>query len=108
MALLALQAIGLGGLDPAYAPAATGGDTVKPGSHVFLHVKNAAGAQITVTVDSVKPCSQGTDHNLAVDVPAGDDRMIGPINERFAQPATALANITYSATANVTVGAFVL
>ena len=107
MALLDEQVIGTAGLEPAYAAATAGGDTMRTGKGRILHVKNAGTAAMTVTVDSVKPCSQGGDHNLGITVPAGEDRMIGPINERFAQGATGLANLTYTATAGVTVAALV-
>jgi hypothetical protein len=79
---------------------------VAPGNDVFLHVKNGGGGSITVTVDSVTPCNQGGDHDLAVAVPAAQERMIGPLPaSRFANATTGLVNITYSGVTTVTVAA---
>lgn len=108
MATLATQTIRRNGLAPAYVGATGGGDACTPGAKVFLHAKNGSGAPITVTVDAVsipEPDMQVTD--LAVSVPAGGERMIGPIDApTFAQPSTGLANITYSGVTSLTIGAF--
>lgn len=104
MALLATQTVTDAGITPAYGAASAGGDTFQPGDDVFLHVKNASGASVTVTVASQKPCNHGTTHNAAVAVPAGAERMLGPFPaERWASPASGLVSVTYSATASVTV-----
>jgi hypothetical protein len=106
VAILATQAVAPGGLDPVYVAAAAGGDKINPGPTTFLHVKNASGGALTVTVDSVAPCNQGADHNLVVSVPAADDRMIGPlVAERFASATDGLVAITYSGVTSLTVAA---
>jgi hypothetical protein len=114
MALLTVQQITKAGLAPTYAAAAGGGDTfaVGQGQAVFLHVKNASGSPITVTVDdpnSQPPESAATfNPDLSVSVPATTgDRMIGPINaERFVNPSTGLVSVTYSGVTSLTVGVF--
>jgi hypothetical protein len=105
MATLTRQVIVRTGTGPTYAAAAVGGDKVPPGSNNFLHVKNGGGAPITVTVDATRPCDQGYDHDLVVSVPAGGDRMIGPLPaDRFAGTDSLVA-VTYSGVGSVTVAA---
>lgn len=110
MATLAGQQITQAGLNPTMQAAGAGGDKFRPGAHTWLRVANASGASVTVTVDSVAPSNWGTDVNLAVAVPAAGERWIGPLPEdRFSNPADGgMGNVTYSATASVTVGAFLI
>jgi hypothetical protein len=104
MALLVTQTVTQAGTVPAFVAASAGGDTMVPGPTTSLRVKNGGGAPVTVTLDSVAPCSQGFDHNLTVAVAAGAEAEIGPIDAaRFAQPSTGLAAITYSGVTSVTV-----
>ncbi len=109
MALLATQPIVRAGLAPAYAAAAGGGDTFAPGSNVFLHVKNASGGALTVTVVTPRTDALGNpiaDNAISVPATTGD-RMIGPFPaEAYADPTTGLANITYSGVTSLTIGAF--
>lgn len=107
MATLVTQPVTPAGTAPTYAAASAGGDKINPGPTTFLHVKNASGASITVTVDSVAPCNQGGDHNLVVAVPATTgDRMIGPLPaDRFASATDGLVAVTYSGVTSLTVAA---
>ncbi len=111
MALLATQSIVRAGLAPAYAAAAGGGDTLAPGSNVFLHVKNASGGAITVTIVTPRTDAVGNpvaDNTVSVPATTGD-RMIGPFPaEIYADPTTGLVNVTYSGVTSLTVGAFAL
>lgn len=107
MATLTTQPIIPTGTTPTYAAAAGGGDKVLPGPTTFIHVKNASGGSITVTVDSVAPCSQGADHNLVVAIGAGTERMVGPLTaDRYASATDGLAAVTYSGVTSLTVAAF--
>lgn len=106
MATLVAQQIVQAGTTPAYAAAAVGGDKVAPGASNFIHVKNAGVGSVTVTVDSVQPSNYGTDVNLAVAVPAGEERMIGPFPEGRFAGADGLAAVTYSGVTSVTIASF--
>lgn len=106
MATLASQQIVQTGLTPAYAGAAGGGDKCAPGASNFLHVKNGGGGSVTVTVDSVVPSNYGTDVNLVVAVPAGEERMIGPLPEGRFAGTDGLVAISYSGVTSVTIAAF--
>lgn len=102
MADLAPQKASLTGLAPTFAAASSGGDTFANDGRTVLHVKNGSAAAITATVDSVTACDQGFDHDAAVSVPAGGERVIGPFDQRrFGATVT----VNYSATASVSVAA---
>lgn len=106
MATLGSQVIAPAGLGVVYAAAGAAGDRIPAGDDLFLHVKNASAAAITVTVDAVRLCDHGFDHNLVVAVPAGADRMVGPLpSVRFSAEADGLVLVTYSAAATVAVAA---
>lgn len=102
MATLSAQQITPAGTAVTYAAATGGGDRMPVGPTTFLHVKNGGGSSITATINSITPCSQGFDHDLAVAVAAGADKMIGPIGERF-RDTDNLAGITYTGVTTVTV-----
>lgn len=106
MAVLTTQTIVPTGLTPAYSAAAGGGDKVAPGADTFIHVKNGSGGSLTVTVDSVVPSNYGTDADLVVAVPAGSERMIGPLAApRFQSLTDGLVNVTYSGVTSLTIAA---
>lgn len=105
MAALTVQKTALTGLNPAYAAAAGGGDTVANDGKTFLHVKNGHTSAQTVTVDSKVACSQGTDHDVAVSVPNGGERMIGPFDAARFNNASGALDITYSGVTALTIAA---
>ena len=80
------------------------------GSDLFLHIKNAAGSSMTVTLaipSGASGWAQAAYTSTAVIVPNAGERMIGPIQAPLYQdPTTGLCTITYSTTTSVTVGAF--
>lgn len=109
MALLASQSITRAGLAAAYAAAAGGGDTFSPDKDTFLHVKNASGGALTVTIATPRTDAYGNAiADNAVSIPATTgDRMIGPFPaEAYADPTTGLASITYSGATDLTIGVF--
>ena len=90
--------------------AAAADDTVAvaAGERVFLYVKNAHTASVNVTIASQTPSATVpgvgavTIVNRVAAVPAGAERIIGPIPQGFVNNATGLATITYSVTTNIT------
>lgn len=105
MALLTTQVVSVSGLAPTYAAAAGGGDTFTPGDDVFLHVKNAGGSPVTVTVVTPNTVGGLAISDVSVSVPATTgDRMIGPLSrQNFARSSDGLGEITYSGVTSVTV-----
>lgn len=109
MAAIATQNIVPAGVAPSYAAANGGGDTFVPDKDTFLHVKNGSGGALTVTV-----AVPGTERygvataDLAVSVPAGAERMMGPFPaDVFADSSIAgSAAVTYSGVTSLTIGAF--
>lgn len=84
--------------------AAAASDTVIPTYDTYVHVDNASAGAVTVTVVAKRQCNRGSLHDLSVSVPAGQKRIIGPIDAyNFADPVSGLASVNYSATASVTV-----
>lgn len=106
MPLLTPQPVSLAGLAPAYG-AAVASTTVPCGERTFLHVKNAAGSSMTVTLTSTAKVRGQAVADAVVTVPATTgDRMIGPLTpELFAGTADGTCAVAYSSTTSVTVAA---
>ncbi len=105
MADLNVQAISLTGLKETLAAAAEAGDAFLNSGRELLHVKNGSAVEVTVTVDSQAPCNQGFDHNVAVAIPAGEERLIGPFPKARFNNTAEKVQVAYSAVADVTVAA---
>lgn len=106
MATLAIQTIGITGLNPVFVAADVAGDRVTPGQGSYFEVVNGGASPITVTI--VTPESVDGDlavADRAVSVTNGQRRKIA-IPARYASPSDGLASITYSAVTSVTVGSF--
>ena len=71
---------------------------------IFLFFVNGA-TEAQVTIDSVKPCEQGVDHNVVVVVPANEDRMIGPFSTDRFNDANGKVKIDYTNLTTITVAA---
>lgn len=108
MAVVAPQRVSLDGLDPTYQAADATGDTITVpiGANMMVHVKNGDTAAHTVTLASqVGSPPPGTiDNDEQVSVPAGGERMFGPIGRAFVD-ADRIAYLTYDAATAVTLAA---
>jgi hypothetical protein len=106
MALLARQTAKVTGTVITFASASGGGDTVAPDPFGVLHVRNASGGTLTVTVVVPGNTQFGqAQPDVAVAVAAGASVAIGPLSPDLADPATGLINITYSGVTSLTVAA---
>jgi hypothetical protein len=101
MALISPQTVGITGTAPTYG-AVTATDTIAPNDRAVLHVKNASGGSINVTV--VVPGTQyGQPRaDVVVAIPNGQDRFIGPFPNDLADPADGLIDVNFSGTTSVT------
>ena len=107
MATLTTQEIVLTGLETTYASAAGGGDEFTVAPNTFLHVKNGSGGDIVMTVNSLFNCDQGSDHNSVTTIEAGEERMVGPFEDkrRWGDSSTGRAAITYDGVTSLTIAA---
>lgn len=104
---------GLNPLSPAFVAATGGGDAI-PGNkgRTFLHAKNGSGGSITVTATAQQgsKTEEGlgtlTRGNLAIAIPAGEERLIGPFPARAFNDVNGKVQITYSGVTSLTVKAF--
>jgi hypothetical protein len=104
MALAGVQAI-TGSITPAYAtPGST--EQISPTEDLFLHVKNASGGSINVTItDPGTTASGSAATNPVIAVPAAGERMIY-LNQYYTSPSTGTITVAFSATASVTAALF--
>ncbi|WAZ20167.1 hypothetical protein STRCI_001266 [Streptomyces cinnabarinus] len=107
MAALTTNVVPLAGIrfDDKLVAAAGGGDTAQTGAGVLLAIKNADASPHTVTI-----ATPGTVEGLAiadrpVTVPAGQTYVV-PITDRYRDPSTGRAALTYDGVTSVTVGVF--
>jgi hypothetical protein len=106
MALLTTQQITRAGTDPATGAVAAGGtgDEFVPGDNVFLRVVNGGGGATTVTVTTPRTVKGQAIADLAVSVPAGGQRLIGPLPaDQYANPADGKGDVACSPTTSVTI-----
>ena len=104
MAVVAYQAIAITGTQLTYSTV-NSTDSYAPNPHGFIHVKNASGGSVTATV--VVPGTQygQARPDVAVAIPAGQDRFIGAMHADLVNPSTGLIDVQYSATTSITAAA---
>lgn len=93
-------------LGPTYASATSTGDDFPNDGQTFFHVKNTNGSPVNVTINSIKACDQGSDHDIVVSVPATTgDKMIGPFPPSRYNDGNGRVQVTYASVTGVTVAA---
>lgn len=102
MATVDTQQIQRAGTAPAYSAASGGGDKFRPDERTFLHVKNSDVAAHTVTVATPGTVLGLAVSDVAVSVPAGGERMVGPFPGEHFVGADGLAAVTWSAVTGMT------
>ncbi len=107
MATLTIVTINLAGGNPAFVAAAEAGDEfLNTSGRTMLHVKNGAGVARTVTVECERPCSYGFLHDAVVEIPAGEERIIGPFATFRFNDTSNKVQVAYDNHADVTVCAY--
>ena len=95
------------GVADSLVAAAGGGDSFSNNGHCLFVVNNASGGAITVTFDdpnSPSPASASQfNPDVAVSVPAGARRTIGPFPPFRFNDANGRVNVTYSGVTSLTV-----
>lgn len=103
MATLTLNQITKAGLDdPAGEAAAGGGDQLPNDGKTYLRVANGGGSACVVTIDAIRLCDFGIDHDAGGSVPNGDTWFFGPFPVKDFSSDVA---ITYNQVTTVTVTA---
>jgi hypothetical protein len=74
------------------------GNQFQNNGRMFLHVKNGAVSQITVTIAAQKAGVS----DLEIAVPAGEERMIGPFAPGIYNDGDRLVQVSYSSGTSVT------
>lgn len=107
MAALNLVKGGQAGAAPGLAAASAGGDSFPIISRTQkFHFKNTDAAARNVTFVAQTKCNEGVLHNVIVNVPAGTERIVDDIDPQFFGDANGRVQLTYDASANLTVGSY--
>lgn len=107
------QIITAAGLNPTYEAADPDGNLVRPGPGTFLHVKNGSGGEILVSIaDPNTPIPDGVGDffpTAEIVIPDGEERFIDLQDaSRFSRAVDGMADVQYTDTFQVNVGAFQL
>lgn len=100
MATYSPDQVQVAGTEPTYNAAAGGGDKVQAGT--VLHVKNGSAGSVTCTVVIPGTVAGQDIGDVAVAVPAGAERFIGPLTRSIFAAADGLVDVSWSATTSVT------
>lgn len=90
-------------LDTLFTAAAGGGDTCETGAGVVLLVKNGGATSPTVTLATPETIDGLALADRVVTIPANATLFAIPVTDRYRDPTTGRATITYSAATDLTV-----
>lgn len=104
MAALTYAQASLTGADPGFAAADAAGDVLPAHPNGFLVVRNDSAAAVTVTVVTPGKSRFGVadEPDVTVSVPAGGERLIGPMERGLVTSDQGGVVIDYSAVTSVT------
>ena len=91
------------GLEPTYAACGAGGDEFVNEAGYFIHIKNGAGAPQTVTIATPVTTDGLAVADVAIAIPAGEERMIGPFATATFNDGDDKVQLTYSAVVTLTI-----
>jgi hypothetical protein len=91
------------GLEQTYASAHTDGNKFSNDGHMFLHVKNGAGAPINVTIQTAALYEGLAVADVVVAVTNGEERMIGPFPVNIYNQVDGMVYVDYSSVTTITV-----
>lgn len=99
----AVQALTSVGLAPTYAAADnTNGEQIANNGRRIVHVKNASGGGLTVTVRMPTTVDGLTVPDRTVSIPAGTDKLVGPFGSAYTQAADGNVYVDYSTGTSIT------
>lgn len=98
MAAYTFQTVGYTGVNVSFVNVA-GVDTAQASERAFLWVKNGSGVSTTVTISVPGQTFLQNNPDVAVTIPAGQERMMGPLNPEINDPGfNAIVFVTSPAT----------
>ena len=104
MAEITPQQPGLTPAAPTNVACDVAGDSFANDGRILLHFRNTNAAARNVTIDSVKLCDQGSDHDVLVNVPlTSGERIVGPFSPSRFNDVNGKVQMTYDAVTNLTV-----
>jgi len=102
MATVTADRIQIDGTAPTYNTASAGGDKAPTGDDTVLHVVNNSAGEITCTLTTPGQIIGQDISDVAVAVPAGAERFIGPLPRQHLAGDNGLVDIAWSAATSVT------
>lgn len=102
MAVLPTQGVSRSGLAASYSAVSAGGDKLHPGDRTFLHVKNGNASACVATLVTPGTVKGLAIADVAVSVPAGAERFIGPLPADLFRASDGLVAVTWSVSSSVT------
>jgi hypothetical protein len=104
MAEITPQQPGLNPAAPTFVACDVAGDSFANDGRILLHYRNTNAAARNATINSVKACDQGSDHDVLVNVPlTTGERIVGPFSPSRFNDVNGKVQITYDAVTNLTV-----
>jgi len=103
MATLTAQTVVRAGLEATYASCAAGGDEFVNTGDEFIHIKNAAVADQTVTIATPATVDGLAVADRAVVITASEERFIGPFPSSTYNDANSKVQLTYDAVITMTI-----
>ena len=101
--LLTAQTISRTGLEVEYAACAAGGNEFVNTGVEFIHIKNAAVAEQTVTFATPATVDGLAVADRAVAIPASEERMIGPFPASVYNDGNSKVQMTFDAVVTLTI-----
>lgn len=110
MAVLSVQTVDRGGIQPSFSAAAAGGDSCHNDGKTWVEVKNSGGVarQVTVVTQKTVDGQAVADRTLDVTVPAGGSCFFGGYQQDVYNDQNNRMSWTYDSEADLTVAAFKL
>lgn len=101
--------ISIAGLElTALTAAEAAGNYFENAGNTLLVVTNGAGAPQTVTIASQVQCNQGSTHNIAAAIPAGETWLFSGFDTKRYNDSAGDVQLSYSAVVSLTVGFYKL
>ena len=103
MATLTKQTVIRDGLEATYASAAGGGDEFVNTGREFIHIKNASGGDITLTIVTQQTVDAEAVGDKTVIITLAEERFVGPFPKTVYSDSNEKVQLTYSGVTSLTI-----